>query len=170
MKRQAESDSLASKDVYDVVVYGGTSAGVVAGVQAARMGRRVVIVEPGRHLGGLTSGGLGMTVEERLAAPLQASPEMCSLNMGSMNFNISRAGDRVKEWKHACPAIWTIFPAFWIAARLPWPLIPGGKALGASSRRWCGHGRGPPASGGHRPRPTESRDSVRDRLARNSSR
>ena len=59
MKRQAESDSLASKDVYDVVVYGGTSAGVVAGVQAARMGRRVVIVEPGRHLGGLTSGGPG---------------------------------------------------------------------------------------------------------------
>ena len=47
-----------------------------------------------------TGGGLGMTVEERLAAPLQASPEMCSLNMGSMNFNISRAGDRVTEWKH----------------------------------------------------------------------
>jgi uncharacterized protein (DUF849 family) len=47
-----------------------------------------------------TGGGLGMTVEERLAAPLQASPEMCSLNMGSMNFNITHAGDRVKEWKH----------------------------------------------------------------------
>jgi len=47
-----------------------------------------------------TGGGLGMTVEERLAAPLQASPEMCSLNMGSMNFNISHAGDRVKSWKH----------------------------------------------------------------------
>jgi uncharacterized protein (DUF849 family) len=47
-----------------------------------------------------TGGGLGMTVEERLAAPLQASPEMCSLNMGSMNFNISRAGDRVASWKH----------------------------------------------------------------------
>ena len=47
-----------------------------------------------------TGGGLGMTVEERLAAPLMASPEMCSLNMGSMNFNISHAGDRVKEWKH----------------------------------------------------------------------
>jgi len=29
----------------------------------------------------------------------QASPEMCSLNMGSMNFNISRASDRIKEWK-----------------------------------------------------------------------
>ena len=48
-----------------------------------------------------TGGGLNMTLEERLAAPLQASPEMCSLNMGSMNFNISDAGARVKEWKHA---------------------------------------------------------------------
>ena len=48
-----------------------------------------------------TGGGLNMTVDERLAAPLQAKPEMCSLNMGSMNFNISRAGDRVKQWKHA---------------------------------------------------------------------
>ncbi|CAH2600989.1 3-keto-5-aminohexanoate cleavage protein [Rhodovastum atsumiense] len=47
-----------------------------------------------------TGGGLGMTVEERLAAPLQASPEMCSLNMGSMNFNISPAAARISEWKH----------------------------------------------------------------------
>jgi uncharacterized protein (DUF849 family) len=46
-----------------------------------------------------TGGGLGMTVDERLAGPIQASPEMCSLNMGSMNFNISRAADRVKTWK-----------------------------------------------------------------------
>jgi len=48
-----------------------------------------------------TGGGLSMTLAERLAAPLQAKPEMCSLNMGSMNFNISGAGARVKEWKHA---------------------------------------------------------------------
>ena len=48
-----------------------------------------------------TGGGLTMTLEERLAAPLAAKPEMCSLNMGSMNFNISRAGERVKTWKHA---------------------------------------------------------------------
>lgn len=46
---------------WDVVVYGGTSAGVTAAVQAARMGQRVVLVEPGRHLGGMSSGGLGMT-------------------------------------------------------------------------------------------------------------
>ena len=45
----------------DVVVYGGTSAGVSAAVQARRMGKSVVLVEPGRHLGGLTSGGLGAT-------------------------------------------------------------------------------------------------------------
>ena len=38
----------------DVCVYGGTSGGVVAAVQAARMGKRVVLVEPGRHLGGMT--------------------------------------------------------------------------------------------------------------------
>ena len=35
-----------------------------------------------------TGGGLNMTVEQRLAAPLAAKPEMCSLNMGSMNFGI----------------------------------------------------------------------------------
>ena len=42
----------------DICVYGGTSGGVVAALQAARMGKRVVLVEPGRHLGGMTSGGL----------------------------------------------------------------------------------------------------------------
>src|SRR5208337_3620117 len=48
-----------------------------------------------------TGGGLGMTLEERLAAPLRASPEMCSLNMGSMNFNISRAAGNITAWQHA---------------------------------------------------------------------
>jgi uncharacterized protein (DUF849 family) len=47
-----------------------------------------------------TGGGLNMTLDDRLATPLLAKPEMCSLNMGSMNFNIARAGDRVKEWKY----------------------------------------------------------------------
>lgn len=45
----------------DVVVYGGTSAGVVAAIQVARMGHSVILIEPGRHIGGLTSGGLGFT-------------------------------------------------------------------------------------------------------------
>ena len=46
---------------YDVVVYGGTSAGVIAAVQASRMGKSVVLIEPTSHLGGLSSGGLGAT-------------------------------------------------------------------------------------------------------------
>ena len=45
----------------DVVVYGGTSGAVTAAVQAAAMGAQVVIVSPDRHLGGLSSGGLGYT-------------------------------------------------------------------------------------------------------------
>lgn len=47
-----------------------------------------------------TGGSLAMTVQERLAAPLQAKPEMCSLNMGSMNFGIFPLADRYKDWKH----------------------------------------------------------------------
>lgn len=42
----------------DLCVYGGTSGGVAAAVQAARMGKRVVLLEPGGHLGGMTAGGL----------------------------------------------------------------------------------------------------------------
>lgn len=45
----------------DLVVFGATAAGVVAAVQARRMGRTAVVVEPGSHLGGLTTGGLGYT-------------------------------------------------------------------------------------------------------------
>lgn len=42
----------------DLCVYGGTSGGVVAAVQGTRMGKTVILLEPGRHLGGMTSGGL----------------------------------------------------------------------------------------------------------------
>ena len=43
----------------DVVVYGGTAAGVAAAVQSARMGRSVVLVAPERHIGGMVVEGLG---------------------------------------------------------------------------------------------------------------
>lgn len=46
---------------HDVVIYGGTSAAVIAAVQVAKMGKSVIIVGPDKHLGGLTSGGLGWT-------------------------------------------------------------------------------------------------------------
>ncbi len=45
----------------DLIIYGGTSSGVIAAVQARKMGKTVIIVGPDRHLGGLSSGGLGFT-------------------------------------------------------------------------------------------------------------
>lgn len=48
-------------DVHDIVIYGGTSGAVTAAVQAVRMKRDVIIVCPDKHLGGLSSGGLGYT-------------------------------------------------------------------------------------------------------------
>ena len=48
-------------DSADVVVYGGSAPGVIAAVQAARMGKSVIIVEAGRHIGGLTAGGISLT-------------------------------------------------------------------------------------------------------------
>jgi len=47
-----------------------------------------------------TGGGLKMTLDERLAAPLKAKPEMCSLNMGSINFAIHQMADKYTSWKH----------------------------------------------------------------------
>jgi len=48
-----------------------------------------------------TGGSLGMSIEDRLAAPLRASPELCSLNMGSMNFGLYPVAEKFKEWKHS---------------------------------------------------------------------
>ena len=47
-----------------------------------------------------TGGSLGMSIEDRLAAPLRAKPELCSLNMGSMNFGIFHVTDKITQWKH----------------------------------------------------------------------
>ncbi|MEZ0487731.1 FAD-dependent oxidoreductase [Fibrella aquatica] len=52
--------SLPAQSV-DVCVYGGTSAGVMAAVSAKRLGKTVLLIEPGKHLGGLSAGGLGAT-------------------------------------------------------------------------------------------------------------
>ena len=45
----------------DVLVYGATSAGIIAAVQASRMNKSVVLLESSDHIGGLTTGGLGAT-------------------------------------------------------------------------------------------------------------
>ncbi len=55
----AAASPAAAADRYDIVVYGGNCAGVMAAVQAAKLGKSVILVSPDQHLGGLTSGGLG---------------------------------------------------------------------------------------------------------------
>ncbi|MEY3608685.1 MAG: hypothetical protein RLZZ447_1473, partial [Verrucomicrobiota bacterium] len=50
-----------SADSADLVIYGGTSGGITAAIQAAREGRTAILIEPTKFLGGLTTGGLGAT-------------------------------------------------------------------------------------------------------------
>lgn len=47
-----------------------------------------------------TGGGMGMSVEQRLEAAMRAAPEMCSLNMGSINFGLYPALNKPREWQH----------------------------------------------------------------------
>jgi len=47
-----------------------------------------------------TGGGLGMPLEERLKPAVRAQPEMCSLNMGSMNFGLFPAAQKYTDWKY----------------------------------------------------------------------
>jgi hypothetical protein len=56
----ASSVALLGKE-YDLVVYGGTASGVITAVAAAREGASVALLEPGRHLGGMVTGGLSRT-------------------------------------------------------------------------------------------------------------
>lgn len=46
---------------YDICIYGGTSSGVIAAYTAAKLGKSVLLIEPGKNLGGMSSGGLGLT-------------------------------------------------------------------------------------------------------------
>ncbi|VAW24585.1 Probable xanthan lyase [hydrothermal vent metagenome] len=68
----------------DICVYGGTSGGVTAAVQAARMGKKVALLEFGKHIGGLTSGGLSHTDG--------GSPEICG-GIAREFYNTAGQGD-----------------------------------------------------------------------------
>ena len=46
---------------YDIVVYGGSSAGISCAIQGSRLDKKVLLIEPGHRIGGLTTGGLGQT-------------------------------------------------------------------------------------------------------------
>lgn len=53
----------AGSNVYnaDILIYGGTSSAIIAAVKAKKLGKKVIVVSPDKHLGGLSSGGLGYT-------------------------------------------------------------------------------------------------------------
>ncbi|UCG89435.1 MAG: FAD-dependent oxidoreductase [Gemmatimonadota bacterium] len=65
---QPQTPATAGDGVYDVVIYGCTSAAIAAAIQTKRMGKDPVIVCPETHLGGLTAGGLGWTDSGRKEA------------------------------------------------------------------------------------------------------
>jgi uncharacterized protein (DUF849 family) len=61
-----------------------------------------------------TGGGQGMSLAERLAAPLRASPELCSLNLGSMNFGMYPMLARYSEFRHEWEAAYLESSRDWI--------------------------------------------------------
>ena len=62
----------------DIVIYGGTSAGVIAGIQAAKLGKKVIVVEPGEHIGGMAVEGLGARTSTTIRRSATAPPSAAS--------------------------------------------------------------------------------------------
>ncbi|MDE3743466.1 FAD-dependent oxidoreductase [Maribacter polysaccharolyticus] len=81
---------------YDIVIYGGTSAGVAAAIQSSRMDKSVVLIEPTNRLGGLTTGGLGQTDIGNKQAIGGISREFYE--------NIKKYYDDEKNWKWEKPS------------------------------------------------------------------
>ena len=57
----SDNQTYAQSSRYDIVIYGGTSAGIAAAIQSSRMNKSVLMIEPSSRIGGLTTGGLGAT-------------------------------------------------------------------------------------------------------------
>ncbi len=89
------STALAEEETYDVVVYGGTSAAVAAAVQVKQMGKTVIVVSPDKHLGGLSSGGLGWTDSGR--------KEVIGGLARDFYQRLKAHYDRPQAWKHQKP-------------------------------------------------------------------
>jgi hypothetical protein len=107
------SAASANAAEYDLVIYGGTSGGVSAAVQAVRMGKTAVVIEPSQHLGGLSSGGLGWTDSGNKAVIGGIAREFYQ--------RIKKHYDQPAAWKHEKPeqykfyrpaedAMWTFEP------------------------------------------------------------
>lgn len=90
-----------AQPVYDLVVYGGTSAAITAAIQARKMGKSVIVVSPDTHLGGLTAGGLGWTDSGNKAVIGGLSREFYR--------RVKRHYDRPKAWVHQRPEEYTLY-------------------------------------------------------------
>lgn len=106
----------AKQKEYDIVIYGGTSAGIAAAIQSSRMGKSVILIEPSSRLGGLTTGGLGATDIGNKQAIGGISREFYQ--------NIKRHYEKPENWKWQKPeeyqqnrntgnedAMWTFEPS-----------------------------------------------------------
>ncbi len=97
VRTSARSSSITAPDqtIYDVVVYGCTSAGIMAAIQTTRLGMSPVIVCPETHLGGLSSGGLGWTDSGNKEAIGGLSREFYQ--------RVKAHYDRNGAWRHETP-------------------------------------------------------------------
>ncbi len=98
----------------DLCIYGGTSAGVVAAVQAAKMGKRVVLVEAGKHLGGMSVEGLGGTDIDN-HAEFQNSPAVGGLALEfyrrlSAHYGREKAFDEMVRSRTKRSGLWSFEP------------------------------------------------------------
>jgi hypothetical protein len=87
--------SVHAQKTWDIVIYGPTSAGIAAAVQAKRMGKSVVVVGPDKHLGGLSAGGLGWTDSGNKSVIGGVSREFYQ--------RIKRVYDQKKTWRWQKP-------------------------------------------------------------------
>jgi hypothetical protein len=108
---------------YDVVVYGGTSAGVIAAVQAKRMGRSVVIVCPDKHLGGLVQRRAGLDRHGQQGGDRRVGPRV--LRTASGNTTNSRKPGSGRSRKSTATR-----------ARARRPSTATNARCGSSSRTW----------------------------------
>jgi len=88
-------DSEDRRHTYDLVIYGNSSAGVIAGIQARRDGLDVIVTGPDKHLGGLTAGGLGWTDSGNKDAVGGLSREFYR--------RVKAHYDKPEAWKHQRP-------------------------------------------------------------------
>lgn len=98
------------RHAYDLVIYGNTSAGVIAGIQARRDGLDVIVTGPDKHLGGLTAGGLGWTDSGNKDAIGGLSREFYR--------RVKAHYDQPEAWKHQRPEAYSRYDpksdAMWV--------------------------------------------------------